>query len=977
MNKKRLLAYITSIILIITLCIPSISPKAASEENDDSYVTTTYNDRNGLPTGEANTVIQTSDGYIWIGSYGGLIRYDGTTFKNYSLDGSIDSSSIRSLFEDSQGRLWIGTNDKGVICLENDIFTAITSPEDYSFLCIRDFAETSDGTIYVASNSGMAYISDGAIVPLDNEEISGETVYAIETDSYDRIWLCTTYGRAGAIKNNQLLTMYTSDMFFATDEIYSIAAKDNKVYLGTSGNQIAQLTFTDERTDSTSYSLKYLSTNDVHTHNRLDITADGHILVSGLTGFYVYFADGTTKEYTEAHNVTSINAATMDYEGNLWLASSSTGVIRFSEGYFSTTNHLSGLDNVSLNVICCSKNHYYIGTDNGLHIFNENWKEVTNQLTDMLDGVRIRCAITATDGTIWFATYSGVFSYSPDNNSITNYNTDNGLINDRARVLIELSDGSIAVGTQTGINIIKNHTVTQTYTTDDGLVNPAILCLAEGKDGSLIAGSDGDGIYIIKDGQITNKGFDQGLSEGVVLRLIPNSDSSGYFVSAGSSLYYWSEDTFTKLNNWDKAAGSVFDMYDKNGKLWLLQNNGILVVDKEALLAGEKAETITYSFQHGLTGSLNANTWHYLDQDTLYMVTRNGVSIFEFKDIENSQPKAIINNIYVDGVEYEHPHNLSLNSDTNRITINFAELSYSGTSTLQMEYQLKGFDDTPILHTDGPSGSVSYTNLPGGDYVFTLKIYDPHNPDAYETYTVDIHKTKKLTELFIFWFLAIAVLIGLVALTIYLFYRRKITKLQRHQQEYKDIIEQSLQTFAKTIDAKDKYTNGHSIRVAQYSREIAKRLGLSTWEQERIYYLAMLHDIGKIGIPDNILTKPGKLTEDEMAIIRTHPSIGGDILKDFTALEGISEGARYHHERYDGTGYCEGKKGTEIPLVARIIGVADTYDAMSSDRCYRPALDKDIVISELKQGKGTQLDPEIVDIMLDMIDEQLVPYNNA
>lgn len=977
MKVKKLFPHILILTLIVVLGLSPLVPQASNEEDEDSYVITTYNDRNGLPTGEANTVIQSSDGYIWIGSYGGLIRYDGTEFTNYSLNGSIDSSSIRSLFEDSQGRLWIGTNDKGVVCLENDTFTQIASPEDYSFLCIRDFAETSDGTIYVASNSGMAYISDGTLIPFEDEEIYGETVYAIDTDSYDRVWLCTTYGRAGVIKDNSLLSMYTSDIFFEDEEIYSIAAKDNKVYLGTNSNLIAQLTFNSKGTDQSSYSIEYLKTGSVNTHNQLTITDQNHILVSGLTGFYVFFADGSTKEYTEDDNVTSINWSTMDYEGNLWLASSSTGVIRFSRGYFSTTNHLSELGNISLNVICKSNDEYYIGTDNGLYVCNKNWIQINNKLTTTLDGIRIRCAMTAADGTVWFATYAGIFSYNPSTEAIVNYNSENGLINDRARVVIELSDGSIAVGTQTGINIIKNGEIIETYDADDGLVNPAILCMVEGEDGSLIAGSDGDGIYIIKDGMITNQGFNQGLSEGVVLRMVANTDGGGYFISAGSSLYYWTGDTFTKLTNWEKAAGSVFDMYDKDGKLWILQNNGVLSVDKEALLSGEEAETITYSFHHGLTGSLNANTWNYLeDGSTLYMVTRNGISIFEFKNIENSEPKAIINNINVDGDIYDHPDSLTLSNDVSRITINFAELSYSGTSTLHMEYQLEGFDKKPILHEDGQSGSVSYTNLPGGDYTFTLKIYDPQTPEIYETYTVDIHKEKRITEYPLFWILLVVLLLAIVSLLIYLFYRRKIRRLQRYQQEYKDIIEQALQTFAKTIDAKDKYTNGHSIRVAQYSRELAKRLGLSTWEQERIYYLAMLHDIGKIGIPDNILTKPGRLNDEEMAIIQTHPSIGGEILKDFTALEGISEGAKYHHERYDGTGYCEGKKGNEIPLVARIIGVADTYDAMTSDRCYRKALDKEIVINELKQGKGTQFDPEIVEIMLGMIEEEIVPYNN-
>ena len=204
--------------------------------------------------------------------------------------------------------------------------------------------------------------------------------------------------------------------------------------------------------------------------------------------------------------------------------------------------------------------------------------------------------------------------------------------------------------------------------------------------------------------------------------------------------------------------------------------------------------------------------------------------------------------------------------------------------------------------------------------------------------------------------------------------RLKLKTAQNRQREYQSIVEQALLTFAKTIDAKDPYTNGHSVRVAQYSRELAKRMGMSEGEQEHIYYVALMHDIGKIGIPDNILNKPGKLTDEERSIIQRHVDIGGEILQDFTALSGISSGAKYHHERYDGKGYSEGLSGVDIPQVARIIGVADTYDAMSSDRCYRKALSQEIIEDELQRYSGMQFDPEVVPYMLDMIREGVVPY---
>ena len=175
---------------------------------------------------------------------------------------------------------------------------------------------------------------------------------------------------------------------------------------------------------------------------------------------------------------------------------------------------------------------------------------------------------------------------------------------------------------------------------------------------------------------------------------------------------------------------------------------------------------------------------------------------------------------------------------------------------------------------------------------------------------------------------------------------RKVDVLQKKQKQYHDIVNQSLETFAHAIDAKDQNTNGHSQRVAIYSAEIAKRMGMSDEEQEQIYYMGMLHDIGKIGIPDAILKKPGKLTEEEMQIIRNHPTIGGEILKDFTAIQGISDGARYHHERYDGNGYNEGLKGEEIPLAARIICVADSYDTMSSKRVYKELHEENYIFND-------------------------------
>jgi len=193
--------------------------------------------------------------------------------------------------------------------------------------------------------------------------------------------------------------------------------------------------------------------------------------------------------------------------------------------------------------------------------------------------------------------------------------------------------------------------------------------------------------------------------------------------------------------------------------------------------------------------------------------------------------------------------------------------------------------------------------------------------------------------------------------------------VQRRINDEKIIVE-TMMTLANFIDAKDKYTNGHSTRVAKYSVKLAERMHLDDEEIRHLGYIALMHDCGKMGIPDTILNKPGKLTPEEREIIEQHTVYGGKLLENMTALPGVRDGALYHHERYDGKGYPEGLAGEDIPLYARIIGVADSFDAMNSDRCYRKRLDMETIIQELKENSGKQFDPDVVKYMLRIIDDE-------
>lgn len=201
--------------------------------------------------------------------------------------------------------------------------------------------------------------------------------------------------------------------------------------------------------------------------------------------------------------------------------------------------------------------------------------------------------------------------------------------------------------------------------------------------------------------------------------------------------------------------------------------------------------------------------------------------------------------------------------------------------------------------------------------------------------------------------------------------RQKIEMDERRNQ-MEAISLQMMQTLSTTIEAKDEYTRGHSHRVAEYAVLIAEELGWDKKEIRNLRNAAHLYDIGRIGIPDSILNKPTRLTEEEYAVIKEHTIIGAEILKNITLIDHVKEVARSHHERYDGKGYPDGLKGEEIPLYARIIAIADSYDAMKSRKIYRNPLADEMIYNEILQSRGKQFDPDIADVFLKLLDENRV-----
>ena len=287
----------------------------------------------------------------------------------------------------------------------------------------------------------------------------------------------------------------------------------------------------------------------------------------------------------------------------------------------------------------------------------------------------------------------------------------------------------------------------------------------------------------------------------------------------------------------------------------------------------------------------------------------------------------------------------------------------------------EGVDEKPVVMNQRELSSVIYTNLKSGEYKFHISVLDSKEQKIVEEAVYSFSKAFRIYDYWWFTFYTMAVaMLAIIWLTWFVtstIQGRRIEKQKSEMEAIKKQVRMGNETIfaiANAVEARDNSTGKHSSRVAEYAVLIARELGFSEEEQIQIRRTGLLHDIGKIGVPDSILNKPARLTDEEYTVMKTHTVIGGEILKDFTLIPHVDEGAKFHHERYDGSGYPNGLRDESIPLNARIIGIADAFDAMTANRCYRKALDMDYVISELKRCAGTQFDPGLVDIMLDLIE---------
>ena len=936
------------------------------------YASVLYDSANGLPTSEANDITQSEDGFIWIGSYGGLIRYDGNEFQRYE-----GVTSVKCLFVDSRQRLWVGTNDHGLFMLQDEAFTPYNRAEGLRSSFVQAIAEDADGNIFIGTTMGADYIDpSGTLRHIDDARLNMEYIVDLTLGADGVIYGSTNNDAFFSIRDRQVTAFYRGgDLGFenSVNSIYPDMTRPGFVYLGTQGSEVIHGDMSNGMTRTQSISVEPLKT----VHALRD--ADGLTWLCAENGIGYLDSEYHFTLVQDIPMTTQIHRMIKDYQGNLWFSSTRQGVMKIVRNRFTDLFGAAGLDPLVTNSACMYRGCLYIGTDKGLLILDSRYERVENSLTEKMDGCRIRSIRKDSAGNLWLGTTSseGLVCYDGATDTVTNYTEETGLPSNRARVMLEMSNGVMAVATNAGAPLLKDGEVTFLYGNAQGLNNLEILCLEEGPDGKLYMGSDGDGIYIAdiaRSRTVTRLGLDDGLESEVILRIKRDAeDPELFWIITSNSIAYMKNESVTTLRNFPYSNN--FDLYfADNGMIWILSSNGIYVVRRADLL--QDAENLDYTLFDaacGLPSVATANSYSYLSSDgTLYIAGSKGVSAVNINQDTDDNSEIRMAVPYVTADEKYLPlrgaNEIHIPPNCKRLNIYPFVFTYS-LNNPHVSYWLEGFDDAPVTITRRDLSTVAYTNLDGGTYRFHLSILRANTGEEAQSLVISIIKDKAIYEHLWFRVLFVLFLIFLASGAVTLYFHQKTVRLLKEQEKTKELVREITIVFAKCIDMKDPYTNGHSARVAKYSVMLARQLGKSDEEVENIRNIALLHDIGKISIPDSILNKPEGLTDEEFAIMRSHSQRGYDILKEIKIAPELAIGAGFHHERLDGKGYPNGLKGEEIPEIARIVAVADTFDAMYSTRPYRKQLPLRTVVAEIEKSAGTQLSPEVVKAFMELVEK--------
>lgn len=787
------------ILIVLLLFVPaSVAVAADGDENQKSgggyalsgqipsvgYTAKIYDASNGLITSDANCVMCASDGAIWIGSYGGIIRYDGTAFTR--LDSGDGLTSGRAIFEDTSGRIYVGTNDNGVVVIENEKRTHYTYKEGLPSSSIRAFAEDAEGNVFIGTTSGLAYITkDGTLCNVDAERINHERILRLVSDVSGIIYGQTSSGIVFSIIDTRVTAVYTSKDL-GIDSVTSILADpkvSGKVYVTTESSSVYYGTF-----GARAFNMEQILCDGLSNLHWISYDC-GRIWVSSKEGFGYIDKQKHFHLIKQLPTNTSIEMTTSDYQGNLWIAMSTEGVMKVVTNNFSNITELAQLRDSVTNAVCTYKDHLYIGTDYGLYMVDRQNKAVNNELTYMLNGSKIRCIMKDSSGNLWISTYTngkGLVCLT-SGGEIVSYTQADGLPSNQVRSTTEAKDGKILVATNSGLVVIKDGEIIRTVDADSGIRNTVFFEAVESQDGRIYAGTDGDGIYIIDNNSVKRLGRDDGLTSDVVSKIKWDKENKVYWIITSNSIEYlkngeiYNVSTFPYNNNVDILFGEA-------GNAWILSACGIYSVKMEEMLNDRVENYRLYTIDNGMPFGVTSFSFSTMDDEGNMLIAGRhgviGVNMSRFFEID-ADVKVGLGAVYCDGerIPPEESGKYIIPKSVDRIRIVPSVMDYSMLNPTVHVY-MAGLDDKGITVEKSELGPIEYTNIPYGKYKLHIEIIDNNNDEVIKDEAFDIYKKPHLLE---FVVLKVFIVVSLLILAGVIVYHVMQTTVIRRQ--YNEIIQ--------------------------------------------------------------------------------------------------------------------------------------------------------------------------------------------
>ena len=774
----------------------------------ENFSAVLYDNTNGLPTSEANAIVQTSEGFIWIGSYGGLIRYDGNTFVR--MDSTSGITSIKCLFVDNRDRLWIGTNDNGVAVMERGELRKWGKLNGMKSAHTRAITGDQNGTVYVATTCGIVTIDpEGNLRMMEEEAIAEANMRDLRMGSDGIIYGVTNFGDLMKIRDGKLISFLRAD----ESPVQGVATMlpdptkpgslwfeggDFGFYHASYGETLTDLEKIDIQPLSSVQQMEYI---------------DGKVWICSSNGIGVLGEDGLhVLEGLPMNN--SIGHVMRDYLGNLWFTSTRQGVMKVVPNPFSDLFERYGLQKRVVNSTCMCEGKLFVATDNGLIVIGENGpvsslpltKAVTNtgedaeadDLIALLDGCRIRSVIRDSRDRLWISTWRkfGLLRY--EKGELTVIPQGDGPLANSLRAVSERRDGTILVALTGGVNVIDGDRIIASYGEADGIVNTESLTVEEGTNGDIVLGSNGGGIYIINETGVRNINVEDGLPSDIVMRLKRDPKRDLIWIVTSNAIAYMTPDyQVTTVQKFPYSNN--FDLFENSkGDMWVLSSNGIYVTPAEELIANGEINPVYYSIANGLPCITTANSYSDLTPEgDLYIAGTTGICKVNIEQpFENvDELKATVPFVEVDGrMLYPNADGaFVIPSDTQKLTVYSYVFNYS-LSDPQVSFRLDGFERSGTTVNRSEMVPVGYTNLRGGTYHYTMQLKDSLGRGDREV-SVLIIKEKAFYEQVWFYILAGLAAAVLIALLVRLYVRRKMSALEaKHREEARrERIENELQ----------------------------------------------------------------------------------------------------------------------------------------------------------------------------------------